>query len=380
MHAVVSALPPPPLDMHIQQQQQQVQQMQLQLQQGQQAAGQKGHPLGEHVSSPVSTSAATDSDDTSANGGRKKPGAKRNPFITDMAAHRKEKNRQAQKALRGSLAHPFFPRHAIAERRSQQALETQTELRALRAQVASLGHDRAQLKHENRQMQNILALTFSSWLPEVAKEMANGSSHDAVMIAAKALAELSGPPQHRSSSYESHHHHHSSYMHTPAASAREASTGPSSSGDAMVLSDDQHHNQQQQQPCSPISPATSMEPSPFPSPPARSACLPSSPCSPSRAGSPTPSQPHTALQHHLTSPEQDGETDGSRPPPAAVENCAEMMPCFVLKERILKYGRHLDLGALCSELCHRAVCHGNPWDPSDWTVPSDLFERFPAMR
>ncbi|TPX60391.1 hypothetical protein PhCBS80983_g01765 [Powellomyces hirtus] len=288
----------------------------------------------------------TDSDTSST--GRKKPGAKRNPFIADQAAHRKEKNRQAQKALR--------------ERRSQQALETQTELRALRSQVASLGHDRSQLRHENRQMQNLLALTFSSWIPEVAKEMANGSSHDAVMIAAKALAELqAGGAARQPYEQQPHHHHHHDVYQTPYhhQSTPEASHSPIIHSPQLavssVLSISRGPATPTEHPSSPVFPASAaVEPSPFPSPPQASSCCPSS-------------------QRSLP-------LNGSDAPPAAVENCAEMMPCFVLKERILKYGRHIDLAALCNELVHRAVCHGNPWDPADWTVPPDLFERFPAMR
>ncbi|KAJ3154831.1 hypothetical protein HDU86_004531 [Geranomyces michiganensis] len=336
----------------------------------------------------------TDSDTSATGGGdRKRPGAKKNPFIFDMAAHRKEKNRQAQKALR--------------ERRSQQALETQTELRALRSQVASLGHDRSLLRHENRQMQNLLALTISGWIPEVGQEMAKRSSHDDMMIAAKALAELGAGPIYEPSAQPQlpaggdhqgsmsphvHDSHHLYQRSSPQlAVAATLNNGSAAVGPRAPATPIEH-------PSSPIgysTPPPAAEPSPFPSPPqvnAQQSCPPpplpptmlpphnlahggdvASPISPA-----TPISATAAAAAGATAAPS-GIT-GAAAPPAQVENCAEMMPCFVLKERILKYGRHIDLAALCNELVHRAVCHGNPWDPNDWTVPDDLFERFPGLR
>lgn len=61
-------------------------------------------------------------------------------------------------------------------------------------------------------------------------------------------------------------------------------------------------------------------------------------------------------------------------------SCAQTIPCFTLRDKILKYGKEIDLSALCNELVERAVCHGDPWDPTSWELPEDLFERFPMMR
>ncbi|KAI8591467.1 hypothetical protein HDU89_003121 [Geranomyces variabilis] len=326
----------------------------------------------------------TDSDTSATGGDRKRPGAKKNPFIFDMAAHRKEKNRQAQKALR--------------ERRSQQALETQTELRALRSQVASLGHDRSLLRHENRQMQNLLALTISGWIPEVGQEMAKRSSHDDMMIAAKALAELGAGPIYEPSAtpqlhaadhqgsmsphvHDPHHHQRTSPQLAVAANLNgSAGVAASPVGPRAPATPIEHPSS----PAAYSTPPPAAEPSPFPSPPQAS----------SQQSCPLPPPPALLPPHHVSHGDVASPTTPATPtsttanasgavaaaPPAQVENCAEMMPCFVLKERILKYGRHIDLAALCNELVHRAVCHGNPWDPNDWTVPDDLFERFPGLR
>lgn len=45
---------------------------------------------------------------------RKKTGAKPNPFITDMAAHRREKNKLAQQALRGRRGNLRIPSSYLA--------------------------------------------------------------------------------------------------------------------------------------------------------------------------------------------------------------------------------------------------------------------------
>ncbi|KND03106.1 uncharacterized protein SPPG_02169 [Spizellomyces punctatus DAOM BR117] len=277
---------------------------------------------------------------------RKKPGAKPNPFITDMVAHRKEKNRQAQKALR--------------ERRAQQAFELQNELRSLRSQVSSLGQERAQLRQENRQLQQLLALTFSSWLPEVAQEMADAHSHDAVMIAAKALAELQARPVIRQEKVFAEPANVKTYSPVPMdVTQTEDDTEDESFQEggedtflpAIQSEWDDNPKTPNAEESSVITAHISHLPTPDPCPPIKSCCPPAkNPFS-------------TTLE-----------------PPAAVENCAETMPCFVLREKILKYGRHIDLAALCDELVRRAVCHGNPWDPADWTVPPDLFERFPCMK
>ncbi|KAI8822175.1 uncharacterized protein EV422DRAFT_614594 [Fimicolochytrium jonesii] len=292
----------------------------------------------------LATDAAATADEAVA---RRKPGAKRNPAITDMVMHRKEKNRQAQKALR--------------ERRSQQALDTQMELRALRGEVTALSHERGQLLHEHRQLQSLLALAFSSWLPEANLGKApmplnNPNSYDAVMIAAKALAELQAggvaqqtaahPPSSMPRPAEVHadvsgHPLHPQTAHplpstpgTPTTSA--AIPGAISSSSSLDMPP---------APASPANPlpATPGEPSPFPSPPRRTASVES-------------------LQSV-----QDTEVKWSS-------------PSVVLKERLGKLGPRAHLPAVCEELVHRAVCRGNPWEEADWHIPADLFERSIAMQ
>ncbi|KAI9095558.1 hypothetical protein DFS34DRAFT_626404 [Phlyctochytrium arcticum] len=281
---------------------------------------------------------------------RKKPGAKPNPFITDMVAHRKEKNRQAQKALR--------------ERRAQQAYELQNELRTLRNQVTNLGAERNQLRHENRQLQQLLALSFASWIPELGEQMVDASAQDAVMIAAKALAELGAGPIHRQETPVVY----PSLQMSPVASDEEGkdslmdhdSPAVEYSSESVFFSAIAHcegrdfsgnSSDDQSSPASPspVPHHISHLPTPDPCPPSSSYC--------------------TAMSGKK-------ETVTA----AMVESCVETIPCSALREKILKHGRHIDLPSLCEELCRRAMCHGNPWDPADWAIPADLFERYPCMK
>ncbi|KAJ3186373.1 hypothetical protein HDU85_007813 [Gaertneriomyces sp. JEL0708] len=253
---------------------------------------------------------ATSVNGNSGNKQRKKPGAKPNPFITDMEAYRKEKNRQAQRALRA--------------RRALMSTQLQQELQSLRSQVAQLEQANVHYRQQNHQLQQLLALAFSTWMPDV-EDLSTKTSTDAVMIAAKALAELSTVAR-----------------HSPA---------PPSSASPAATDYFQHKPVSQSQ-------------SAFHS-------------------------PHVPLQIPSVAPSSQPSPFGfgsqSCPPPdmttpAEVESCAKSMPCFVLKDKIIKFGRQIDLPSLCDELCRRAVCNGNPWDPRDWTVPDDLFERYPGLK
>ncbi|KAJ3057327.1 hypothetical protein HK097_009280 [Rhizophlyctis rosea] len=214
---------------------------------------------------------------------RKKPGAKPNPFITDMAAHRREKNRQAQKALR--------------DRRSAQSIAHQQEVAELNTQITVL-------QEKNEKLKNLLAMAFSVvGAPEITQKLDNSTVDEAMLIAANALTSL--------------HTAMDLIHHTPDTPAQ---TPP--------------------QPCIP------------PPPPQQ--------------------QPSQGCCGSLS--------NTCRPTPLEVEQCANTIPCFVLRDKILEYGPKMDLGKLCDELVAHAVCHGDPWNPEDWSLPADFFDRFPLMR
>lgn len=228
-------------------------------------------------------------------------------------------------------------------------------MKGLRTQVATLTQERIQLRHENRQLQQLLALTFSSWLPEVAKEMIGPNPHDAVMIAARALAEL------RSGGAQPEQVAPAAMQHLPVSQPMQVQVPvqvqpfvmPPTTIPMQITQKPPETYLPTMQNATP--PPSIVHPSPQPSPI-------------NSFGTPVPVTPPTSC------------CSTKCDPPAAVENCANTMPCFVLKEKILKYGRQIDLTSLCNELVQRAVCNGNPWDPADWNVPSDLFERYPCMK
>ncbi|KAJ3044475.1 hypothetical protein HDV00_001902 [Rhizophlyctis rosea] len=114
---------------------------------------------------------------------KKKVGAKPNPFIEDMAAWRREKNRQAQQALR--------------DRKAQETSRQQAEIAALQSRLSVMESDNAELRRRlqvmeqnDEQMRQLLALAFSAWFPEDAQMVGPDGTNEAVMLAARALSEM----------------------------------------------------------------------------------------------------------------------------------------------------------------------------------------------
>lgn len=117
-------------------------------------------------------------------------------------------------------------------------------------------------------------------------------------------------------------------------------------------------------------------------------CPPAASCPPGPSATCCPPGPSTAPALPTCTPKPPHPSACCPPknrPSAQTEEedpyaCAQTIPCFTLRDKILKYGKEIDLSALCNELVERAVCHGDPWDPKSWELPGDLFERFPMMR
>ncbi|KAI8819768.1 uncharacterized protein EV422DRAFT_106705 [Fimicolochytrium jonesii] len=173
---------------------------------------------------------------------KKKVGAKPNPFITDMPAWRREKNRKAQQALR--------------ERKAQELSRQQEDTRSLQTRISTLEQD-------NQQLRQLLALAFSAWFPQDTEVIGHEGVNDAVMLAARALAEL-----------------------RVAGSFRR---------NEEVVQDNQQ----------PTTPSLNAPPS---------TCCPAT------------------IE------------------PDIVSKCANSVPCFVLRDKILQYGAQVDMNALCEEL------------------------------
>ncbi|KAJ3036049.1 hypothetical protein HDV00_003096 [Rhizophlyctis rosea] len=277
-------------------------------------------------------------------------GTRTNPNITDPIAHRRAKNREAQRALR--------------DRREQHVARLQAELTALRSEVDAL-------RMENGQLRHILGHPFSQPVPYFSPDSSFSDPFSSPPIDVSRMPSLPQAQLHPNTNQ---------FVILPPQSCCTAGANPHQTLQANNNNHihrrptHQHSLSIQSMPSPPMSFSSSFSSSP-------------PPCCDPTCTMGTLSPNFSVSSNPMSGPSTPSASPPSAPVPMIPPNSpptrafANSLPCLALKDKILPYAGQIDVNQLCAELhASAALVGGDPFNPKDWQIPEDLYNRFPVLK